>query len=236
MWPLLFCLFVAEPPPIELTEKETDKLILQLDSDEFAERQSASDKLGRAILNERTPFVFDKLKVATKDKSLEVRMRAESLCIKYFEDIPLIDLPIWHLPRERRYVDKEDVALKYYRLARKHCLDDLEERDAYNQKVLMRMATRMYLMDLLADHKATRKEIKKIAEQTQSNWEQEYDYANEYFIGYIDWGAAKISKPPAAFEDRIKKIKEYIDNRNEPDVHIPLEELVLDHDWYNSGG
>jgi len=123
------------------TESEIDNLIVQLDSENYSVRESATKdllKIGIPAIN----------KLKSIDNNLEVWYVTNYIIKQYYSLLKEDMVNIWYLPREIRFKNGEDISLKYYMISFNNLMKD-HSYIYYSYQECCLDATKLFFKDLL---------------------------------------------------------------------------------------
>jgi len=130
-------------------DKDYSKLLQKLDDKEFRIR----DETRQTLIQEGFDAIVFLEKVDRTKLSLEVESAVISIIDNYYFQARVDIVSIWNLPRELRYVNEEDISLKYYELARLKLIklnpkqNYVDQYKGYDDVEVM--ATYLYLLEQL---------------------------------------------------------------------------------------
>lgn len=189
-------------------EKDIAALITDLGDDKYEVRESATLKLLKLDLAAINPL----RKQLVTETDLEVRHRASRIISVYFSPAYTDVGMIWNLPRKRRIVDGEDIALKYFWRARDRYNEASPRHIAENNWgdwIVSQLATKLYLHDILLDTSEDRRAEVEVIKGEMSGIKSKMDevmqycsYSEECYM-YFD-----TPNPPQIAEDFIRELAE----------------------------
>lgn len=178
----------------------TEELIFQLGSDSYGIRERANECLKvrmKESLND-----FELVRLAQVHEDLEVRSRAKRLINGHY--LPMFiagDYPIWSIPDNYRFVNNEDIALKYYLRAYKSFHPN-QDCIYYNHDGAMFLATRLYFFDWL-NSRDSRVGMSDLIKSMASNYKTETCICDRLSI--CDY---QVFTVPLSFRGRIQELNE----------------------------
>lgn len=172
----MFCsCFLSKITLILAWPGQPEVLLEQLSHDEYEIRERATEILQIWYDSEDYPKIASYLQHTATGKRDEAAWRAAKV---FYSDLnEEMQIPIWSLPAEFRFVDGEDIALKYYlKCATK-------DENYFDNKVIpkaMTEATNLYLKERL-DQLEDRKLIQVLISRMQKNWLNEIELLLEVY-------------------------------------------------------
>lgn len=189
-------------------EKDITALIADLGHDKYEVREAATLKLlelDLAAINQLRRHLVS-------ETDLEVRYRASRIISAYFSPAYTDVGMIWNLPKKRRIVEGEDIALKYFWRARDRYNEASPRHIAENNWgdwIVSQLATKMYLHDILLDTSEDKRDevetIKGEMRKIKSQMDEVIQFCAHSEECYLYYDTPN---PPKIAEDFIKELAE----------------------------
>ena len=170
----------------------------------FKDREHNTEILYQRLLVE--PHTLDNIQKTFHQRDPETQLRLKRILRRFYQPA-YVYVPIWCLPSKYRYVDDEDISLKYYELARKQFFPKSEDFRHYNNERLMHYATFLFFRDWLTEYRS-REELGVLSKEMIQSWKTEHDLTVDLMIKEEYYGNILHKKPPRSVEERLEYIKE----------------------------
>ena len=142
-----------------------------LNVDSFVEREYNTELLYQRVLTNQK--LLQEIQQTFYQQPREAQIRLKRILRRFYQPA-YVYAPIWCLPSKYRYVDDEDVALKYYELARQNFFPKNDDFRYYNEKRLMHYATFLFFRDWLSEYRS-REELESLSQIMIESWRHEHE-------------------------------------------------------------
>ncbi|CAE7860230.1 unnamed protein product [Symbiodinium microadriaticum] len=229
---------------IWLYEKRHDESLVlrddtfEMDDDDFHTREKATREFSELCMKSKPVFELASKLQNGEGISLEVKYRVRGALGIFYRPANKVNVPIWSLPKEYRYIDGKDKAKEYYEKARDlgHFAGDWENK-FYNHDELMVMATRMYFADWLGSFKG-RKKMDDLHQKIKKSWEEEYNLTLKYGTSTGGCCSLELRAVPPPVEDRFKFLKNKLETKEDEWTYQVDEKNIVfpASEYFDCGG